>query len=339
MADMTKMTWTVMCPKWRTERHLDGPHGWALWEKVLNAIGDRYFDQAIDCIVCDCKFSLQQGVMEAFSSDNEFAIHDFQYNAEESGETVITIGRLGDVSFSEAFEDIPQIYLTPHLQPVAAVPGLVSNSGFSIFSSAQQTESGTRRIMWSARGNRGYGAIPTWRKLFSSSKGHQFRDDFRAELVDLESAFEVFVEQYLVKSLKGRLRDETVDWILKHSIDEILSIGFTELKGIPLSELEREAHGKWKRHAKELRDSVVHRGVPVTQDQAEQARRAVFDLVTRVDPKALDHFQIMRKLKELNGPSVTFGQAVVKAGTQKVQVGHGLSDVPSHVTLYGGRQA
>ncbi len=134
------------------------------------------------------------------------------------------------------------------------------------------------------------GVIPIWRKLLAGSKRHQLEKDFRSELIYLESAFEVFVYGYLGKNLKTRLRDETVDWMLKRSIEEQLKIGFVELAGKPLSELEAKAYGRWQRNVKELRDSVLHRGSPVTEEQARDARDAVFDLMTRVDPAIIEYF-------------------------------------------------
>ncbi|MHA1665482.1 MAG: hypothetical protein ACTSVW_06575 [Candidatus Njordarchaeales archaeon] len=83
--------------------------------------------------------------------------------------------------------------------------------------------------------------------------------DFRAEIVELESSFEVFVSEFLRSNLTKKLREETINWLLKRSIEEILKIGFIELKSYPLSKLESKAHREWKRHVKELGDSVVRR--------------------------------------------------------------------------------
>lgn len=274
----------------------------------------------------------------AFSSDNIFVIHSFQYNAEESGKIEIMVGQLKTIKFSEVFDDAPQIYLTatspnPSGCDADAVAGNISKSQFTIFSSGTPSVGWTKRFDWGARGNRNSETTPIWRKLISNSKNHQFRRDFRAELVDLESAFEVFVDEYLAQALKSKLKDETVEWILGRSIEEKLKVGFTELKGQSLSKLHPVAHGRWQRDAKEVRDSVVHRGVSVSPEQAEKAREAVFDLITLVDFTTLDHLGMAMTTIPIDGPTRTFGTVTIKAGTQSVQMRHGLSGVPSNVSV------
>jgi hypothetical protein len=306
------MTWIVVCPHWKSEDHVNKAQGWSLSREALEKVGNHYFDPVIECIVCDHEFSLQQGVKEAFSSGIPFVIHDFQYNARENGDAEITVGQLKTIRFSQPFDDTPKIYLTPYEKPVAVVPGRITNTQFSIFSSNSGAEGEKRKVGWAAYGNRAYAAIPIWRKLFSSSKEHQLRRDFRPELVDLESAFEVFIGEYLGKNLKNKLRDETINWILKLSIEEQLKAGFTELTGQPLSKLESRAYRRWQKNVKKLRDSVVHRGASVTDDQAQEAREATFDLITRIDPAAIGYFRIQLEKIRPKHPNVTFGTATIK---------------------------
>lgn len=320
---MNKMavTWIIMCPKWRSEDHENKPHGWSLSQEELAKIGKDYFASKLECTVCGHKFSLQQGVKEAFMSDISFTIHEFQFNSRENGEAEILVGQLKTIEFVEPFEDKPEIYLTPE-QPINVMPGRVTNAQFSIFSSDSGTEDQKGKLSWAAFGNRAYGKIPIWRKLLSSSKKHQLKKDFRPELVDLESAIEVFIGEYLGKNLKTKLRYETVNWILKRSITEQMKIGFVELKGNPLSEIEPKAYGRWQKNVKELRDSIVHRGVSVTKEQACEARDAVFDLVTRINPNTIDQFQINLKEIRLKHPNITFGTATIKAGKKSTEVQH-----------------
>jgi hypothetical protein len=311
MQERTNMTWIVICPKWSSNDHVNKAHGWSLSQEELAKVEKSYFDSVIECIVCHHNFSLQQGVREAFSTDIPFVIHSLQYNANENGEVEITSGQLKNVKFSEAFEDTPKIYLTPH-EPVNAVPGHITNTQFTIFSSDSRKEGETRKIGWAAYGNRSYATIPVWRKLLSNSKEHQLRKDYRPELVDLESAFEVFIIEYLSENLGKKLKDETINWILNRSIEEVLKIGFIELNGKPLSELEKIAHERWRRNVKKLRDSVVHRGASVTDQQAREAREAMFDLMTKVDHTVIDYFRIQMKEVRLKNPNVTFGIAMIE---------------------------
>jgi len=286
--------WIVTCPNWQSKDHKNTVQSWSLSPEELSKIGNRYFEKRIDCRVCDYKFSLQNGVKESFSIDNPFVIHDFQFNSQENGSVEIKIGQLKKIKFRKPFEDKPQIYLTPYLKPVHAVSGYVTETGFIIFSSDSGAEGETREIGWSAFGNREQKGIPIWRKLLSSSKEHQLRKDFQSEIVYLESAFEVFVSEFLWKKLSALLNDDSISWILKFSIEEQLKIGFTIFTGKSLSQLEPDSHGTWQRKVKMIRDNVIHRGIPIKADQARKARDATFDLITRIDAEALDYFRIQR---------------------------------------------
>lgn len=330
------MTWIVMCPKWESQEHMNKDQCWSLSQNDLDKVENSYLDPVIECIVCDNKFSLQQGIKEAISSDIVADI--FQYNAREFGKTEIVVGQLKTVKFSEPFEDTPQVYLTPYGKSVAAMPGQITNSQFNIFSSDSGTEGGSREIEWLAYGNRAYVAIPIWRKLLSNSKRHQKLKDFRSELVELESSFEVFIGEYLGKNLRKKFNDKTVSWILKLSIEEELKIGITELKGKSLKELEPDAYQRWKKSVKELRDSVVHRGTSINESQAREARGAVFDLMTKIDPMIINNFRIQFEKIELDRPSMTFGTFTIKAGTLSATLAHNLGSVPRFVAITGARQ-
>jgi hypothetical protein len=288
------MTWIVTCPNWQSEIHKNTVQSWTLSLEELRKIGNLYFEKRIDCKVCHYKFSLQHGVKESFSIDNPFVIHDFQFNSQENGSADIKIGQLSKIKFCKPFEDIPQIYLTPYLKPAHVVSGYVTKTGFYIFSSNSGTEGETRKIGWSAFGNREQKGIPIWRKLLSSSKEHHLRKDFQSEIVYLESAFEMFVSEFLWKKLSSSLNDESITWILKFSIEEQLKIGFTIFTGKSLSQLEPDSHGTWQREVKMIRDNVIHRGISIKADQAQKARAATFDLITRINSETLDYFKIQR---------------------------------------------
>jgi hypothetical protein len=170
------------------------------------------------------------------------------------------------------------------------VPAYVTKDQFSIFSSDSGTSDRTREIGWAAFGNRKYTTVPIWRELLANSKEHQLRKDFRQEIVDLESAFEVFIGEYLGKNLDGILKAELIDWIFKFSIEEQLRAGFIALAGKPLHKLEPKYYAEWQRNVKELRDGIVHRGLSVNDEQARVAREAIFEIITRIDPTTIYYF-------------------------------------------------
>jgi hypothetical protein len=288
------MTWIVTCPDWQNEKHKNTVQSWTLSVEELNRIKQDFFEERINCKVCSKSFSLQQGVKESFSIDNPFTIHDFQFNSEERGGIDVKVGQLAKVEFQKPFEDKPVIYLTPYLKSVSVVSGFVNNNNFSVFSFYPNAEGEGRQISWCAYGNRSQKGVPIWRKLLSSSKTYQLSKDFQSEIVYLESAFEVYIAEFIGERLKQRLRTETIDWILGHGITEVLRIGFIELWGKQLSKMEPKAYANWEKNVRNLRNSVIHRGEPVNADQASKARAATFEIITRINPFALNYFRIQR---------------------------------------------
>ena len=308
---MFQKTWPVMCPDWQTQKHLNKAQGWALFKDAIEKVNTDYFGPNITCIMCGQKFSLQQGVSEAFSSD--IIIDNFRHNSDESGTIEVTVGNLAKIQFKQPFLDIPEISLTPYLKPLDAVSGYITQTGFAVFSSANVCSMEEKRqITWHASGNRASTPIPLWRQLLSSAKGHQKSKNYRSEIVELESAFEVFVGEYLGKKLSAKLRQVTVNYLLKKSIEEQLSIGFMELVGSGLAKIHSGEYSKWQEEVKELRDSIVHRGISVTAEQAKKARKAVFDLIVKIDNSAFEQFQIQMNDIGSNAPHLSFGIATIK---------------------------
>lgn len=323
-------TWLVMCPDWQSADHANKPQGWALYKNALDAIGTDYFDPKISCITCGKKFNLQQGVSEAFASD--IVIDVFRHNSYETGMVDVIVGNLTRIQFAQPFIDFPEITLTPYLKPVDAVSGYVTPEGFAVFPCANGCSVGEKRqIGWHASGDRASTPFPLWRMLLSSAKNHQKKKNYRSEIVELESAFEVFISEYLGRPLLTKLRPETVDWLLKRSIEEVLRIGFTELTGSSLAKLHSEEYRKWKELVKEKRDSIVHRGTSVTAEEARDARKALFYLMVKVDSSAFAQFQIQMKNIGLDAPNMSFGTF---RGTGTMQaIPHGLGRTPRHVVI------
>jgi hypothetical protein len=130
--------------------------------------------------------------------------------------------------------------------------------------------------------------------LLSSSKEYQLNKDFTSEVVYLESAFELYVAEFIGERLKPKLRAETIDWILGHGITEILKAGFRELEGKPLSKIEPKAYVNWEKNVKNLRNSIIHRGQLADAVQARKAREATFEIITRINPGSIDYFRIQK---------------------------------------------
>ena len=182
------------------------------------------------------------------------------------------------------------------------------------------------KISWFASGNRAQTALPLWRTLISNAKEHQKAKNYRSEIVELKSAFEVFISEYLGLALGKKLRQETREWILNRSIEELVNIGFREVNGTSLAKLYQSEYSNWFKSVKETRDHIVHRGINVTAEQASDARKAIVDLIVKVDPTVLLNFQIEMTNIRGDTPYMTFGMASGTGSQQVIQ--HGLGAKP-----------
>ena len=247
-------TWVVQCPE---------KHGWSLSTEELERVKNDYFGSNLKCVPCDSSFSLWQGVKEAYLG---YLLSDFFVdNSRETGTIDVEVGKALWVTFAMPFEDNPKVSLTPQFN-VHAAPTHI--------------------------GKRGRDAIPLWRELLSNAKRHQIAKNHRAEIVELESAVEVFIGEYLGKNLKTKLRQKTIDWILKRGIEDQMEIGFIELTGQPVAKMHPVEYRKWQKLVKATRNNIVHRGSQVTPEQAINAQKATFDILTKIDNTALIQFQI-----------------------------------------------
>jgi hypothetical protein len=310
-------TWVVICPKSDNGNHINQRQGWSLLRNELESIGSDYSSPKMVCTVCGNKFSLNQGVREAFTSD--LAIDYFLHNASEQGAIEVEVGKVSRISFAEPFEGSPAINLTPYFN-VHVASAQVSASAFTLLSCSSSVKESKGRIDWSASGNRAYGAVPIWRGLLSNAKEHQLRKNFRSEIVELESAIEAFIGEYLGKNLKTKLRQETIDWLLRLSVEQQTEMGFIELIGRPLREICSTEYHKWKESVKRARNDIVHRGAQATSEQAKEARKATFDLLTKTDSSAIEHFQIQVESIRIDRPNIIFGTARIKAGETQATV-------------------
>jgi hypothetical protein len=322
-------TWLVMCPDWKNEHHFNKAQGWSLSKCTLKKVGQNYSDPLIECISCGKSFSLKEGLTQAFVSDVDFAIHHFRCNTEYSGTVLIKACQIETIMFPHPFESPPNVYLTPH-GPIHIVPGNVTVKGFNIFSGIRFGDSDAHalkecKVNWSAFGNSGEVDISTWRRLLASSKNDQLRKDFRLEIVNLESCFEVFVSDYLRPILINKgIRKETVQWMLKHRIDLILSVAFREATGQTISQIFPDIYRRWSQNVKELRDSVIHEGVIPTEKQTEEACEIIFKFIMAIDPSIIEELKIRLENVREDRPNMVFGTATIKAGSKEAKVVHGL---------------
>ena len=111
--------------------------------------------------------------------------------------------------------------------------------------------------------------------------------------MSLETAFELFASDYVLNSLRSKgIREETIKWISRRNIDDLLSIWYREATGNTAPALFEQIHRKWSEAVKNKRDAVVHRGEDVTPEQVQEARGAVFDYMIAINISTIYQFQV-----------------------------------------------
>lgn len=273
--------------------HKNTVHSWTLKPEELIRIGNDLKEPKITCQVCQKSFSLIEGVRESFVSENPFLIHEFQSNLVQCGMIKGKVGLAVKVTFPKPFDLKPDVYITPNT-PTSMATSNVNTTDFYLHASKlEENESDEFQCGWSAFGIINDSTIPLWRKLITNAKNTQLRHDNRLQLVELETAFKFFAYDYVLNSLRSKgIREETIDWISHRNIDELLSIWFREATGNKASALFEPIHSKWSNDVKKLRDTVVHHGDPVSPEQVQKARGAVFDYMIAINISIIYQFQV-----------------------------------------------
>lgn len=323
-------TWIVACPQRYSEKHANRVHAWTLTKEQILGVGRRYGEKILDCYVCHHSFSLIEGISEAFTMDLDFLILYFANNTVQSGNVIIRLGWIRPVKFPKRFEKQPTVYLTISDSPVNAVAGDINAIGFRVFTgrSLEATKE-EYQVAWSAYGSTEEIEIPIWRKILSLAKNDQLRKDFRLEVVNLESAFEIFVKEHLKPLLQQKgIIGQRLDWVLRRGIDLFMSKWFKVATGQEASERYGELHERWQKEAKDLRNDVVHHGAPVDSHSSQLARKAIIDYILAIEPEAAEHFMVsVSRNIDRKKPVEVFGVGTLRAGETDVTIDFSLGEL------------
>jgi Tfp pilus assembly protein PilF len=259
--------------------------------------------------------------------DLPFIIQYFANNTIQSGDVDVRLGWIRPVRFPKPFAKQPTVYITMFDESVEAVAGQVNTQGFRIFTGRSLVATKAEyQVSWNAFGTIEDKSIPIWRKMISIAKNDQLRADFRLELVNLESAFEIFVSQYLRPLLeKNGIIGDRLDWVLRRGIERKMSKWFKEATGQEAREWYGSLHERWKTDAKDLRNAVVHHGETVDQEKAKKARSVIIDYILSIDARSVEYFMIkVSKNIMQKKPVEVFGVGNVTAGTNSVTINFSL---------------
>lgn len=232
---------------------------------------------------CGKRFSLSQGVMNLLSSDNPFPAYLIRSSWHEGGNVKTQVGQARKVRFKRPPRRVLGVFLRAHRKAKVEPTG-VTKKGFTIISSKLAGHKGKSvTTNWNAFGEaKGHRAVP-WRQALADSKGYELGKDSDMQVIAAETAFELFLDDFLAIHLK--LRPNTIRWIQKRTIEEKASVWYGEAMGQSLPTQFRQEYSQWQRYSKESRDSIVHRRSKTNLRQGRAAFRAVLGLISKIDPK------------------------------------------------------
>ena len=253
----------------------------------------------LECRECGKKFDIIDGLTETITTDNIFIQYTLRSNYALFGLSEVIPGEVKAVNLKDRFSEIHKIFLTATgPSPVYCKPAKISNSRFLIISSKYKGHLYPEKIQvsWVVYGNKRGVETPLWRQLLSNAKGYEIESNYRMEIVELETAFEVFLAEYLKPRLEKICTDQIVEMIFEHfrRMEDVTTLVFKVATGKKLKEMledvgRAELHGNWKKYVKDQRDRILHRGQEISKIQAKKAFETVFKIIVILEPKSLEY--------------------------------------------------
>lgn len=258
------------------------------WWEIESSTKAVAEDRQIMCPHCRKNLHLFQALLDFFLTDNAFVSHELRGSWHEGGNLRIQVGQTARVLFetrpARVFEVI--LFTYPRVTGLRLAPSNITTNGFTIVSSMEPDRRITRtEVSWNAFGATQRRGFLPWKEALADAKGYEIQRDSNMQVVAAETAFELFMDNFLSTRLK--LKPRTKRWVLKRSIDEKLSVWYAEARGRSLPIEFKEEYSEWQTAAKEVRDSIVHRRYQTNLREGKEAFKAVLRLITRIDPSWL----------------------------------------------------
>ena len=172
-----------------------------------------------------------------------FVAHEFRSSWHSAGNVSIRVGQSRKVRFRRKPARIFQVSLDPY-RNIQVEASEITRNGFTIISSNLPGRRTTKTVVnWNAFGAaEGYQSVP-WKQALADSRGYELQKDSNMQVVTVETAFELFTDDFLLTRLK--LKPDTLRWIQKRSIEEKMSIWYAEATGQSLPTQFKHEYSNW----------------------------------------------------------------------------------------------
>ncbi|MGD0954088.1 MAG: hypothetical protein ABR985_17140 [Methanotrichaceae archaeon] len=208
-------------------------------------------------------------------------------NHEEHGKIECIPGEYVIVSLNKLFDVISMVNITPgggivaEYQHQFSVPLKNDIMIMTSFTKGEIPNKEITEVYWAVFGLVDSDSLPTWYLHFYSAVSNLQRKLYRPALLDYETAFEAFMEQFLLEQLTRRY-DETV---AKYLLDKVSRITdrckelLNLATGHKLSE-DPKVYNPWDSNVKKKRDTLIHGTLMhIQKDDAEKAHQATYQAI------------------------------------------------------------
>lgn len=126
---------------------------------------------------------------------------------------------------------------------------------------------------------------PTGLLMFENALGLHERGRYRNAVVEITSAFDIFLVDFLNKEFeKKELEEQLINYLISQCKDFnfMLKEGLKIAKGRSFGEVDDKLLNRFKQDVLKLRNDVIHRGANITQKDSENAVRIVNEMISKI---------------------------------------------------------
>ena len=126
---------------------------------------------------------------------------------------------------------------------------------------------------------------PTGLLMFENALGLHERGRYRNAIVEITSAFDIFLVDFLNKEFeKKKYEEQLIKYLISRCKDFnfMLKEGLKIAKGKSFGEIDDKLLDKFKQEVLKLRNDVIHRGIKVTQKESENAIKIINEMMSKI---------------------------------------------------------
>lgn len=241
-------------------------------------------------ITCKCGnvFEVITSRDQLILSNNTFVRLEEASNHIERGIIKLTPGTVEEVRFKRQFDFACRAFLGSQNVPLYIRELSLNKDKLVILSSYPKDKKsvpGNATITWSVFGLVNIDILPPWYVHFYGAISQLVNGLYNVALIDYAVAFEIFMENFLVRKLKDRFGVDATEYILKKTwrIEDRCKDLLYLATGHKLSERD-DVYQAWNSFVRKPRNDLAHgKSLKVDNQAAEDAHQATYQAIRWVE--------------------------------------------------------